>query len=304
MTPSDDQGLRDDHDPAAHEDDPTGIRALLSSLPDPGPMPSDLVERIGARLAVEQAHRDQGGADVASLHPDSVLDLAAERTSRRPGRALALLGVAAAGLLVATVTIGELAGVGPAAGPFFDSAAQVPTRSGAADDDAVAGDSAGGAADEEQGEMAGADAGGTEDMATEDMAGGDMAGGDGPVEESAGPLAGLPVGDVVLLAPLGVVTAQDYPDHAVRSLAEQAAPRSGSQGGLSAAGAQACWGSVVPERDWASLGAAQAELGGERVVVLVGTDADSRAGQGVVLPWSCTTGELVEPVHTTTWPAP
>ena len=37
------------------ERDPTGIRAILSSLPDPGPMPADLVARITASLEQERA---------------------------------------------------------------------------------------------------------------------------------------------------------------------------------------------------------------------------------------------------------
>lgn len=41
----------DDADPV--ENDPTGMRALLGSLPDPGPMPPDLVDRITARLVEE-----------------------------------------------------------------------------------------------------------------------------------------------------------------------------------------------------------------------------------------------------------
>jgi len=47
----------DDNAPAEH--DPTGMRALLASLPDPGPMPDDLVARISAALAVE-AGRGEG----------------------------------------------------------------------------------------------------------------------------------------------------------------------------------------------------------------------------------------------------
>ncbi|WP_270887075.1 hypothetical protein [Pedococcus sp. 5OH_020] len=43
------------------EPDPTGIRALLSSLPDPGPMPPDLVERITASIAAEQSARQAQG---------------------------------------------------------------------------------------------------------------------------------------------------------------------------------------------------------------------------------------------------
>lgn len=52
---------------AGHPDDadhdPTGIRALLSALPDPGPMPDDLVARITASIAQEQSARE-GGAVV------------------------------------------------------------------------------------------------------------------------------------------------------------------------------------------------------------------------------------------------
>lgn len=39
------------------DEDPTGVRALLSSLPDPGPMPDDLVARISASIATEHAGR-------------------------------------------------------------------------------------------------------------------------------------------------------------------------------------------------------------------------------------------------------
>ncbi|NYG06943.1 hypothetical protein BJ986_001430 [Phycicoccus badiiscoriae] len=42
------------------EHDPTGIRELLSALPDPGPMPADLVARINASIAAEQLAREGG----------------------------------------------------------------------------------------------------------------------------------------------------------------------------------------------------------------------------------------------------
>lgn len=41
----------------AFEDDPHGVRELLSSLPDPGPMPADVVARISGALATQQAAR-------------------------------------------------------------------------------------------------------------------------------------------------------------------------------------------------------------------------------------------------------
>ncbi|MGL5849930.1 MAG: hypothetical protein ACRCZD_04015 [Phycicoccus sp.] len=53
---------RHDDDPVEH--DPTGIRELLSRLPEPGPMPPDLVARISAALA------DESGG-IARLRPDS-----------------------------------------------------------------------------------------------------------------------------------------------------------------------------------------------------------------------------------------
>jgi hypothetical protein len=49
----------DDADPVEH--DPTGMRALLGSLPDPGPMPDRLVARITAALE-EEARTTGGGA--------------------------------------------------------------------------------------------------------------------------------------------------------------------------------------------------------------------------------------------------
>lgn len=49
-------------------DDPTGVRALLAGLGDPGPMPADLVDRINASIAAEQAARERGDATVVPLH--------------------------------------------------------------------------------------------------------------------------------------------------------------------------------------------------------------------------------------------
>ncbi len=77
------------------EDDPTGVRALLASLPEPEPMPAYLVERISASLAAEQANRSPAltGATAVPL------------TRRRPLRTmvLGLAGVAAAAVVVGVV---------------------------------------------------------------------------------------------------------------------------------------------------------------------------------------------------------
>jgi hypothetical protein len=71
---------------SSRDEDPTGMRELLSSLPDPGPMPEDLAERIRLRIEAEVS----GGA----------IDLDAERRRRRPS-ARQLVGAAAAFVVVA-----------------------------------------------------------------------------------------------------------------------------------------------------------------------------------------------------------
>ena len=67
-------------DTAPVEHDPTGMRALLSGLPEPEPMPDDLVARISAALAAE-ARRGDGieqfwspGADETGAPPTGDAD--------------------------------------------------------------------------------------------------------------------------------------------------------------------------------------------------------------------------------------
>ncbi len=82
--------------PSSPDDDQTGVRALLSALPEPGPMPAYLVERISASLAAEQAQRAHSSVG------SSVTPMLATR--RRPGRLLFVIAGAAA----AVVLIGVL----------------------------------------------------------------------------------------------------------------------------------------------------------------------------------------------------
>lgn len=72
------------------DDDPTGVRALLSSLPGPGAMPKDLVERINASLAAEQAQR------ATNLQGASATPLLAPLRRRRARLPFAIVAVAAA----------------------------------------------------------------------------------------------------------------------------------------------------------------------------------------------------------------
>jgi hypothetical protein len=96
----------DDRTPVEH--DPTGMRALLANLPDPGPMPDDLVARITAALSAEV--RGDAGVDAgatASATPSPTAAHASTATvvplaRRRFG--LKHLGVAAA--VVAALGLG------------------------------------------------------------------------------------------------------------------------------------------------------------------------------------------------------
>ncbi|WP_353951850.1 hypothetical protein V6K52_19855 [Knoellia sp. S7-12] len=105
-----------------HDDDtdPTGMRALLRGLPDPGPMPDDLVDRIRASLAdlpplegsgVDSAEGHQSATGVVSretTHP------AATRASwwARHGSHVAVAAVVlVGGGVVASIPFGELGSV-------------------------------------------------------------------------------------------------------------------------------------------------------------------------------------------------
>lgn len=109
-----------DQDPAADEHDPTGVRQLLAGMPDPGPMPEAVAERIRASLAREQEAPQPGGPhgvrdEAPNGIPDLTLgpsmahppvsDLTAHRARRRPrhllAAAAAVTGLAVLGGVVA-----------------------------------------------------------------------------------------------------------------------------------------------------------------------------------------------------------
>lgn len=138
-------------DTAPVEHDPTGMRALLASLPEPGPMPDDLVARISAALAVEaqrgdgidqlwsldkpaaapRAGDDDGNADADAGAP--VVPLRRRRVGlRHLAVAAAVLGVLSLGGFVVKSLPGDVM-------------AAFGTTGGSADSAAVAEDSAAGA---------------------------------------------------------------------------------------------------------------------------------------------------------------
>lgn len=98
------------------EQDPTGIRALLAGLPDPGPMPASLVDRINASIAAEQSDR-QGSAVVVPLAP-----------RRRHWQRAWLAAAAVAAVAVSVPAL--LSGWGPTGG---DTASSFSTRESASD---------------------------------------------------------------------------------------------------------------------------------------------------------------------------
>lgn len=85
-------------------DDPTGVHHLLSSLPAPGPMPDELVERIQRSLREEADRRDERDGSVSYA-----LFAGRSRRRRGPGTWLRVAAVAALTVLVGG---GVLAGTG------------------------------------------------------------------------------------------------------------------------------------------------------------------------------------------------
>lgn len=104
---------RHDDDPAEH--DPTGIRQLLAALPDPGPMPPDLVARISSALAEEAraagtATPGQAGPPTGSddARPARVVPLRRRSRWHLLGAAAAVAGVVGFGGLVVSQLSGGL----------------------------------------------------------------------------------------------------------------------------------------------------------------------------------------------------
>lgn len=313
--------------------DPTGIRDLLASLPDPGPMPEDLVARIEARLEVERAHRAGGapldpssGATVARA-ADDVFDLAAERSHRRPARTVAVLGAAAAGLLVTTVAVTQL--IGSDGGFTADTAAVYPSLTrgddaarGAAEEGADAGadlaeDEGGALAGEGDDEAAeaGSDTGGDDAAeagdgesapsldAQDDAASGDAAQGDEALEDVAwlGAVLSSPDpelgGRLSVLPHLGTVVEADLVD-ALRTALRADVNSYGSQD-LTLEEARSCWQVLPAERGFGDYVAAPTDLGSSAspraAVALLGVHDDG-TGEVWVLPESCTDGARVTPL--------
>jgi hypothetical protein len=105
------------------DDDQTGVRAILSALPEPDPMPAYLVERISASLAAEQAQR-------ADAHSGTSVSPMLATLRRRRGRLLfAIAGAAAAVVLFGVagntlLTTGQTTNASTSAGSAITSGAR------------------------------------------------------------------------------------------------------------------------------------------------------------------------------------
>lgn len=90
--------------------DPTGMREILASLPDPGPMPDSVAARIQQSLSDERAEAAQG----AWTDNRAVSDLAVERQRRRPSQwimaAAAVIAVGVIGTVVFDQVLGSSSG--------------------------------------------------------------------------------------------------------------------------------------------------------------------------------------------------
>lgn len=309
--------------------DPTGVRDLLAALPDPGPMPDDLVRRIEARLDVERASLKQRAPAGQGPRGGRVVDLAAERGRRRPAPTIALVGSAAAGLVAAAIVVPQLLD-GPLGSGDSGVAAHYPARDRTEMSDTGAGrqaDSADDAADADAAQDAGDDAaaaGGDEAESGRDAAEADMASEEGASaatgDSGVGAMAqedateadtapseviGLvPLdGELVLLPELGPVDQQDLTDHLLSALAEH---RTGDRtehllpGGLTEGEALSCWQELSARHSFDRYAAARAQLvDGERpaqdAVALLGVDEDG-SGRSWLMPERCTVDASVDPL--------
>ncbi|QFG70040.1 hypothetical protein [Ornithinimicrobium pratense] len=296
------------------EVDPTGIRDLLAGLPDPGPMPEDLVHRIEARLEVEHAARDHEASRRLGRHADRVVDLTAERGRRRPGRTLAWLGAAAAGLVVTATVVPQL--VGGADGGDSGTAAYYPTR-GQADtdtsemhDDSAGEDAAGGGgndtagADESDADAEPRSMSSVGDEAAEaPIADGETDGGASPAAP-AQPLVPLD-GTLVLLTDLGLVEHDTLTETLLHAVDEHEAsstttPRTSDL--LSEGEATSCWRGLAATHSFDRYVAAPAQIvlpdgqrEGDPVVVLLGVRDDGSA-RSWIMPQDCTRNPDTLPV--------
>lgn len=236
------------------EPDPTGVREILASLRDPGPMPADLVQRITASLATEQARREQLLSSGAAADPllesagagtgaATVHSIATARERRAGAWRWPLIAVAASVAVLAGAVVLGVLGVlngGSITTASHDTASLASAQGG--DSERSGGSSA-------EAELSAAEDGGRDS----DENTGDAAADSGAAQESAEPLvAAVPVlstGAVLTHANVTehVRTLVDREDWVPDALSEQLAADSPIS---SSHGAADCLNNALPAPSW------------------------------------------------------
>lgn len=275
--------------PGSEDGDPTGIRALLQGLPDPGPMPADLVARIEARLAAERAHLPVPDAPEDLSRPHDAVDAddddptTADRsapvielhTRRRRHSRLLLLGAAAAGLMVTTVAVGQLFQADPDVG----TAALQPSSTRSAT-----------AAEEDAGGEEGSVEEAAADNALAGASAGELESDDSAADEAPQPMSSPAAAGEILRHPhLGEIDG----DLVAATERLESSEVSADLTELTAAQAESCWTPLTG--DWSSRAAAPGTLEDAEVVLLVAR-ADDGSGHAWVMPGTCRLDAAAIPV--------
>ncbi len=111
----------------AADEDPTGMRELLRSQPDPGPMPDLVAARVTAALRHEAERRDDQPSNVTALRSRP------GNAPARSGRMLRLVGGAVAAAVAGVIAIGTFQSMGNDAPPTQAVNSKTPGASNVAD---------------------------------------------------------------------------------------------------------------------------------------------------------------------------
>lgn len=285
---------RSSHASGDGDHDPTGVRDLLGSLPDPGPMPGDLVARITASLEAEsRARLTASGHDPAPIpHADEHGPIAVvvplHQATRRPsGRRMFGL-VASAAAAVTVFGIAATSFIQASGGDLSTAVANLGSGSNSSASSAVGSASAASSAPGQQGEQQGQQQSG--------QGTGDVADPDVQIRLAAGPLA---VGGAGLAA---------YGQDLLRQRWSPATPHTVEQPTVgpigTPAGVRECLGAV----GGTTTGRVAAEIttyGGRPAVVIAAQQGADRRQVGVyvaAMPCSPTGATLLTQASSTTTP--
>lgn len=296
-------------DPAAPEPDPTGMRELLAALPDPGPMPPEVAQRITAALQHEQRHRmgHPTPEDRPSPEPDhtrrgrltpaaTVGSLDSRRHSRVP-HVLAAAASVAAVALAGVVVLDQVAGDGS----LGDMAAVYWNGDNGSSSDAAGGGSAeaesdrGGAREQSEDSAAGAESREKPGTAGESESDPDAGAGAEPEDErESGDQLAVPLaGDLRVIAVTAPLSSRTFAT-GVRTAMESADPPSqAADAQLSTRAGQACvtaTGESMADQQWT---VSAITLDGDDAVLVVATD---RTDQAWALAAQCAVGDSSAPV--------